>query len=44
MKDSTKVWFEHIDSDLSAVSYLLNNDLLTGVTAFHCQQGIEKSL
>jgi hypothetical protein len=42
MNELTRQWFLYIDDDLSTAKVLLNNDLLTGIISFHCQQAIEK--
>jgi HEPN domain-containing protein len=44
MKQITKDWLESANLDLEAISYLIQNERLTGYVAFHSQQAIEKSL
>ncbi len=37
-------WLLSAYSDLKNIQYILNDEFLTHVVAFHCQQAIEKSL
>ena len=43
MNEITKQWLMYINDDLITAKELLDNDLLTGIVSFHCQQAIEKS-
>ena len=43
MKRTTEDWFESADSDLLLVKEIRQNQNLTHLSAFHCQQAIEKS-
>ncbi len=42
MKLSTKSWLELADRDLRAAQKLLEDEYLTNIVLFHCQQCIEK--
>lgn len=42
MKQTTKEWFIAAEDDLLAAKKLGNEDRLTNVVAFHCQQCLEK--
>jgi len=42
MKLSTKSWLELADRDLKAAQKLLEDEYLTNIVLFHCQQCIEK--
>lgn len=44
MKKITKEWLDLAFLDLESISYLINDDRLTGQVAFLSQQTIEKSL
>ena len=44
MKEITKEWLDLAFLDLESISYLINDDRLTGQVAFLSQQTIEKSL
>jgi HEPN domain-containing protein len=43
MKKSTEDWFKSAESDLLLVKEIHLNQNLTHLSAFHCQQAIEKS-
>ena len=42
MKDRTSGWVFFAERDVITANFLIDNDLLTGEVAFHCQQAIEK--
>ncbi|MDP3912853.1 MAG: HEPN domain-containing protein [Bacteroidota bacterium] len=42
MKQTTKDWFIAAEDDLLAAKKLVDEDRLTNVVAFHCQQCLEK--
>ncbi len=44
MKTTTKEWFIAAEDDLLSAKKLIDEDRLTNIVAFHCQQCIEKSL
>lgn len=44
MKQITKDWLETASLDLESIPFIIQNDRLTGLVAFHAQQAIEKSL
>lgn len=44
MKIITKEWFVAAEDDLIAAKNLINEERLTNIVAFHCQQCIEKCL
>jgi len=43
MKKTTEDWFESAESDLLLVEEICLNQNLTHLSAFHCQQAIEKA-
>jgi HEPN domain-containing protein len=42
MQKTVEAWVEFADTDLLAVSEILERPELTNIVAFHCQQAIEK--
>jgi len=42
MKQATKDWLTFAEDDLLAAKALANEDRLTSLVAFHCQQCLEK--
>lgn len=44
MKQTTSEWLKAANDDLKAAKSLFADESLTNITAFHCQQAIEKSL
>ena len=44
MSTPVKAWFEFAKRDLIAAQELLENEFLSNIVIFHCQQCIEKSL
>lgn len=44
MREITKKWLEEASLDIESITYIIQNDRLTGHVAFHAQQAIEKSL
>lgn len=44
MKQITKDWLEAASINIESIGYLLQNERLTGLVAFHSQQAIEKTL
>jgi HEPN domain-containing protein len=44
LKEQAKNWLESANADLKNIKYILNDDYLTHVVAFHAQQCVEKSL
>jgi HEPN domain-containing protein len=42
MKKQTEAWIGFAEKDLLAVSEIIENQDLTNIAAFHCQQAIEK--
>lgn len=44
MKATTGEWFKVAEDDLNAARLLINDEQLTSLAAFHCQQCIEKCL
>ncbi|MFN0158642.1 MAG: HEPN domain-containing protein [Bacteroidota bacterium] len=44
MKDVTRSWLAYAERDILAAQELLDNEELTNIVTFHCQQAIEKSL
>ncbi|MBA4411008.1 MAG: HEPN domain-containing protein [Bacteroidota bacterium] len=44
MKQITRDWLEAASLDIESITFLLQNERLTGHVAFHSQQVIEKSL
>ena len=44
MKQITKEWLNWSKSDLELVGKIINDENLTHLAAFHCQQSIEKAL
>jgi len=42
MKNTTKDWLTFAEEDLLAARTLSNDDRLTGMVSFHCQQCLEK--
>jgi HEPN domain-containing protein len=43
MKATTRDWLKAASDDLLVIDYIIDNNLLTNVVAFHAQQVIEKS-
>ncbi|MBN2769751.1 MAG: HEPN domain-containing protein [Spirochaetes bacterium] len=43
MKKPTKEWFDSAEGDLLLINEIYLNENLTHLSAFHCQQAIEKS-
>lgn len=44
MTSQAKDWLEHAKLDIEAAHAILENPRLTSISAFHCQQAIEKAL
>ncbi len=44
MKDGARSWMAFADRDLEAAKILLDNEYVSNVVLFHCQQYIEKCL
>lgn len=43
MKFITKEWLKSSESDLDTIEEIIDNETLTHIVAFHCQQCIEKT-
>jgi len=44
MKDGARSWMAFADRDLEAAKILLDNEYVSNVVLFHCQQCVEKCL
>jgi len=44
MKEISQAWLDAASDDLRAIERLANDPVLTNITAFHAQQGVEKCL
>jgi len=42
MKKQVNHWFSFANKDLKSAKLLINDDTLTTIAAFHCQQAVEK--
>jgi HEPN domain-containing protein len=42
MKKQTEAWIKFAEKDMLTISKIIDNDNLTNVVTFHCQQAIEK--
>ena len=42
MKQITKQWLEYAETDLKNCQFIINDEFLTNLVAFHSQQTVEK--